>query len=52
MLLMGANPLLGPLEGWALKISTFLGPALPVAFKMDLPASKFLCHIKNRYINS
>jgi hypothetical protein len=25
MIVMGANPLLGPLEGWALKILTFLG---------------------------
>ncbi len=48
---MGANPLLGPLEGvdpeqqllWAQmaqKSLDFQGPPLPTALEMDLPSSK------------
>ena len=38
MCLMGANPLLGPLEGLGHEILNFHGPTLV----MDLPASKTL----------
>jgi hypothetical protein len=57
MILMRENPFRGPLEGWALKIKTFLGPEmatskaqksldfrgprLPMALEMDYLASTF-----------
>ncbi len=51
MISMGANPLLGPLERWALKISTFWGQNGP---RMDFPPQNHYVprHINNRYINS
>jgi hypothetical protein len=74
-ILMGANSLLGPLDGVGPENLEVLGPkwhslcslsfegpkksrfsasTLPMALKMDFPASKLLCPAlyKNRYINS
>jgi hypothetical protein len=62
MILMGANPLLGPMKGVGpenldffgpKKVSVFKGPLLPMAQVMDLPASKSLrpALINNRYVH-
>jgi hypothetical protein len=54
MILMGANPLLGPLERVGPESLDFQGPPLPKALEMDFPLSKSLLprHINNWYIIS
>ncbi len=45
--MMGANPFRGPLEGWALKIETFLGPEMAASEASAIRAQKVesLIHI-------